>query len=110
AKIEGIDTLSRIVLIELIPSVAEGDLEGALDAIDRIQGLGLKRIEVNLQPEDVKNLMKAMRNKGFPAGLSSFGPTVYTFIRSRSEGEELISLFGGTITEPNNEGAKVIWD
>jgi len=110
SKIEGIDTLSRIVLIELIPSVADNDLEGVLDAIDRIQELGLKKIEVSLQPESVRNLMKSMKSKGFPAGLSSFGPTIYTFVRSRSEGEELVSLFGGMLTEPNNEGAKVLWD
>jgi beta-ribofuranosylaminobenzene 5'-phosphate synthase len=108
-KLEGVDTLARIVLIELIPSVAERDLEGVLDAIDKIQYLGLKKVEVMLQSDEVKDLMRKLRSKGFPAGLSSFGPTIYTFVRSKREGEELVSLFGGIVTEPNNEGAKVLW-
>lgn len=109
AKVEGLDTLARVILIELIPSVAEGDLEGALNAISLIQNLGFKKIEVSLQTEEVKDLMHKMNKIGFPAGLSSFGPAVYTFVRSIREGEELISRFGGFITEPNNEGAKVFW-
>ncbi|MEM4085669.1 MAG: beta-ribofuranosylaminobenzene 5'-phosphate synthase [Saccharolobus sp.] len=109
AKVEGLDKLARIVLMELIPSVAEGDLESALEAISLIQTIGFKKIEVSLQSEEVKKLMRDMNRSGFPAGLSSFGPAVYTFIRSRKEGEELISRFGGFLSEPNNEGAKVFW-
>ncbi|WP_338600273.1 beta-ribofuranosylaminobenzene 5'-phosphate synthase family protein [Sulfolobus tengchongensis] len=109
AKLEGLDTLARVVLMELIPSVAENDLEGALNAISLIQNLGFKKIEVSLQSDEVKAIMAKMNKLGFPAGLSSFGPTIYTFISSRKEGEELISRFGGFISEPNNEGAKVFW-
>ncbi len=109
AKLEGIDTLARVILMELIPSVIEKDLEGALDAISLIQNLGFKKIEVSMQSDEVKDLMARMNKIGFPAGLSSFGPAIYTFINSKREGEELISRFGGFVTEPNNEGAKVFW-
>ena len=108
-KLEGIDTLSRVILMKLIPSVIENDLEEALEAIWLIQGLGFKKVEVALQSEEVKDLMRKLYSKGFPSGLSSFGPAIYTFVRSKREGEELISLFGGFVTEPNNEGAKVLW-
>ncbi|EZQ06884.1 beta-ribofuranosylaminobenzene 5'-phosphate synthase [Candidatus Acidianus copahuensis] len=110
AKLDGIGELARIVLMEFIPSVAEKDLEGALDGLDRIQSLGFKKIEVSLQSDKVRDLMRRMRSKGFPAGLSSFGPAVFTFLRSRREGEELVSTFGGFISDPNNTGARVIWD
>ncbi|AWR94887.1 beta-ribofuranosylaminobenzene 5'-phosphate synthase family protein [Acidianus brierleyi] len=108
AKVEGIDILSRVVLMEFIPSVSEKDLEGVLDALDRIQGLGFKKLENSLQTDEVKKLMTKMKNKGFPAGLSSFGPSIFTFCNKR-ECEELVSYFGGFYTEPNNTGAKVIW-
>ncbi|ARM76456.1 beta-ribofuranosylaminobenzene 5'-phosphate synthase family protein [Acidianus manzaensis] len=105
AKLEGIDILSRIILMEFIPSVIEKDLEGALDALGRIQNLGFKKIEVSLQSEKVRKLMKELEKIGFPAGVSSFGPTIFTFVNSIREGEELISRFGGFIAEPNNRGA-----
>lgn len=109
AKVEGTDTLARVILMKLIPSVIEKDLEETLDAIWLIQGLGFKKIEVSLQTDEVKNLMRKLYSKGFPSGISSFGPAIYTFVRSKKEGEELVSLFGGFVTEPNNEGAKVQW-
>lgn len=109
AKVEGTDRLNRVVLMKLIPAVLEKDISDALDSIDMIQGLGFKKIEVNLQTDEVRELMKSMKSKGFPAGLSSFGPTIYTFVETRREGEELVSYFGGWVTEPNNEGAKVLW-
>jgi len=109
AKLEGIDTLSRVILMKLVPSVIENDLEEALEAIWLIQGLGFKKVEVNFQSEEVKDLMKKLYSKGFPAGISSFGPAIYTFVRTKREGEELVSSFGGFITEPNNEGARVQW-
>ncbi|GAA5418864.1 beta-ribofuranosylaminobenzene 5'-phosphate synthase family protein [Sulfurisphaera tokodaii] len=109
AKVEGIDTLTRIIFMKLIPAVIENDLEEALEAIGLIQNLGFKKLEVSLQTEEVKMLMKQLYQKGYYSGISSFGPAVYTFVRSRREGEELVSYFGGFVTEPNNEGAKVLW-
>ncbi len=109
AKPDNVDELSRVVLMGLLPSVAERDLEGALDSIRRIQTLGFKKLEVSLQSDEVKSLMKDMEVAGFPGGLSSFGPLVYTFVSSRREGEELVSRFGGSVVEPNNEGARVRW-
>ncbi|MUM64015.1 beta-ribofuranosylaminobenzene 5'-phosphate synthase [Acidianus infernus] len=110
AKLEGLDTLARVVLMEFIPSVIEKDLENVLDALDRIQNLGFKKIEVSLQTDKVRELMKKLKSKGFPSGISSFGPAIYTFVNSRREGEELVSTFGGFLTEPNNKGAKVVWN
>ncbi len=108
AKVEGVDALMRVAFMEFVPSVVEGDLDGVLEALDVIQGLGFKRVEWELQTEEVRSLSKAMRSKGFPNGLSSFGPAIFTFCKKR-ECEELKSTFGGFYTEPNNEGAKVVW-
>lgn len=107
AKLEGLDTLARVVLMEFIPSVVEKDLEGVLDALSRIQNLGFKKIEVSLQTDKVRQLMKDMEKIGFPVGLSSFGPAIFTFVNTLREGEELVSRFGGFVTEPNNRGAYI---
>ncbi|BCU70779.1 beta-ribofuranosylaminobenzene 5'-phosphate synthase family protein [Stygiolobus caldivivus] len=104
-----IDKLVRVVYMKLIPNIIEKDLGEVLESIKLIQQLGFKRVEVSLQTEEVRELMKKLETKGFPAGISSFGPAVYTFVSSRTEGEELVSYFGGFISEPNNEGAKVVW-
>ncbi|AGE71406.1 beta-ribofuranosylaminobenzene 5'-phosphate synthase family protein [Sulfolobus acidocaldarius] len=108
-EVKGTSEVIRVTFMELVPAVIDHDISSALDAIAKIQNLGFKRIEVNMQTEQVRDLMKSMYNKGFPAGISSFGPTVYTFVNTKREGEELVSYFGGLVTEPNNEGAKVIW-
>lgn len=108
-SVTGADELTRVTLMEFIPSVAERDISGVLDALWKIQGLGFKKIEVELQSENVKNFMKNLYVKGFPPGLSSFGPAVYTFVPTRREGEELVSRFGGWVTRPNNVGARVEW-
>jgi beta-ribofuranosylaminobenzene 5'-phosphate synthase len=109
ANVSGIDQLCRVVLMELIPSVAERDLPGVLDAILKIQELGFKKVEIGLQTEKVKSLMRELGRAGFPAGLSSFGPTLYTFVNTKREAEELVGKFGGTYVEPNNKGARVEW-
>ncbi|BBD72530.1 beta-ribofuranosylaminobenzene 5'-phosphate synthase [Sulfodiicoccus acidiphilus] len=109
ARVEGTAELARVVLMGLLPSVVEEDVEEALRSIDAIQSLGFKRVEWLLQSEEVRSLASSMRTRGFYVGLSSFGPAIYTFLSSEREGRELISTFGGFVTEPNNRGAKVEW-
>ncbi len=101
--------VARVVFMKLVPAVAERDISEALEAISLIQGMGFKRLEWSLQDEVVNEIAREARSRGFVLGLSSFGPTVYTFVATRREGEELISLFGGKVVEPNNTGARVIW-
>ncbi len=101
--------VTRVVFMKLVPAVAERDLGEVLEAIGLIQNMGFKRLEWSLQSEKVREVAKRALAKGFVLGLSSFGPTLYTFVGSRSEGEELISEFGGNVVEPNNTGARVIW-
>jgi len=94
----------------LLPSVAEGDLSGVLESVERIQSLGFKRVEWRLQSDQVRELAKAMSSRGFAVGLSSFGPALYTFPSTEREGRELESTFGGFVTYPNNMGARTVWN
>jgi|ECHvirMinimDraft_2_1075157.scaffolds.fasta_scaffold00070_9 beta-ribofuranosylaminobenzene 5'-phosphate synthase len=109
-RVEGAAELSRVVLMGLLPSVAEGDLSGVLESVERIQSLGFKRVEWRLQSDQVRELAKAMSSRGFAVGLSSFGPALYTFPSTEREGRELESTFGGFVTYPNNMGARTVWN
>lgn len=99
--------VSHIVLMSFLPSLVEGDIDGVLQAVGMLQGVGFKKVEVEMQTEEVKDLMSSLDAVGFPSGLSSFGPAVYTFTSTRRQAEELVSRFGGFFTRANNTGARV---
>jgi len=112
-SLEEVKSLSHIILMKLLPSVIEKDIESFGDCIDKIQSLGFKRLEVNYQKEEVKNMMKRLKLKGgYGVGLSSFGPTIYTVTNSRRHAEELFEealSFNSLcwITKAKNSGASL---
>lgn len=72
-----VQALSHIILMELLPALIEEDLHGFGSAINRIQKIGFKRKEVELQPQ-AREIMDVMLQSGAAgAGMSSFGPLVY---------------------------------
>ena len=72
------------ILVRMAPSLIEKDLDEFGKAVNRIQELGFKRVEVMLQHPIVRKLMEDMRNAGAAcSGLSSFGPTVYAVADSQ---------------------------
>lgn len=72
-----IQELCHVILMEMLPAVVEQDIESFGRSIDRVQMLGFKRRELELQPFCAR-LVRFMRENGaFGAGMSSFGPTVY---------------------------------
>lgn len=112
-----VERLCRLILMVMMPAVAEDDPEAFGRAVDEIQGLGFKRVEVGLQHPLVRSLMEVAREAGaYGAGLSSFGPTVYAVCDTASAGtvaRELRSSLedvGGEVivAEPRNEGAEVV--
>ncbi|MEM3670453.1 MAG: hypothetical protein QW767_01735 [Thermoprotei archaeon] len=85
------EALSRVVLSLLIPSVVEGDLEAFGDALNRIQGLGFKKRELQNQTEDVRRLISAGLKAGAAGGgLSSFGPTVFFACGSEKQAKRVV--------------------
>jgi len=72
--------LSHLVLVSLLPALVEEDLELFGRAVDRMQGLGFKKVENSCAHHVTQELMEAMREAGAAgAGLSSFGPVVFAF-------------------------------
>ncbi|HIE29516.1 TPA: beta-ribofuranosylaminobenzene 5'-phosphate synthase [Candidatus Poribacteria bacterium] len=107
--------LSHLILMKLLPALAENDLTSFGEAVNRIQEIGWKKIEVDAQGPIIQKTMDFLRNNGaLGVGLSSWGPALYAL------GEDLESLQQKThqflsnlpdggicfITKANNIGAK----
>ncbi len=109
-----VQALCHVVLMEMLPSIVEEDIEGFGRSISRIQALGFKRRELALQPF-CKSLIDFMNENGaLGAGMSSFGPTVYA-ISDEKQLEPTVQRFlnetvGGEVhlVKARNEGARVV--
>ena len=107
--------VSHIILMQMIPSIIEKDIEGLGNAVNSLQKIGFKKHEVDAQPDDVKSTVDLILKNGLHgAGISSFGPAVYGFSENRKQSEELKSILlekmpvGSEIiiTKANNSGAE----
>lgn len=110
-----VQALSHIILMKMLPAVVESDFEAFSNAVNRIQEAGFKKHEINLQNDEIKGLMKTMRDAGSEGvGMSSFGPAVYALAETpknvqKAAQEFLDQTIGGKvmITHPRNRGAKI---
>jgi beta-ribofuranosylaminobenzene 5'-phosphate synthase len=107
-----VERLCHLLLMKIMPSAVEADIESFGEGLNQMQGLGFKKIELELQNEVVRNLIAALRERAFGAGLSSFGPTVYALARGRDHARELSELAKGfcetvIISSANRSGARV---
>lgn len=113
--LQDVQELCYQVMVRMIPSLIEEDMDCFGQAVNRIQQIGFKKVEVGLQHPLIKQMMSDMVGSGAAcAGLSSFGPTVYaitdTGIRDiEAAAREAMSDVGGDvmITTARNQGAKV---
>lgn len=72
-----VEKLCHVIMMQLLPALAEEDMDTFGKAVNAIQDIGFKRHEVDLQP-GTRGLLEALRSGGAAgAGLSSFGPAVY---------------------------------
>lgn len=107
-----VEKLSHIILMQLLPALVEEDIVTFGESINKIQEIGFKKREVELQPVSLQ-LMQALRDGGaYGAGMSSFGPTVYAFGEDAETLKKIAEEFLGEkgmvfITEARNEGARI---
>ncbi|MHA2400414.1 MAG: beta-ribofuranosylaminobenzene 5'-phosphate synthase [Promethearchaeota archaeon] len=112
-----VNEVSHQILMKIIPGIIKNDLNCFGEGLKRIQDIGFKKIEIDLQHDIVKNLLHFFEDYGLKAyGMSSFGPSVIGIVESDSEAEELLKAVqknqkngGGHIyiCKPNNTGAKI---
>ena len=89
-----VEKLSHLILMKLLPAVAEEDIVAFGDALRTIQTLGFKRIENELQDKVVKDLYDFYyEQNALGAGLSSFGPTTFAVV----DGEDTAKKLKGEI-------------
>lgn len=112
--LQEVQALSHIILMEMLPSLVEEDIEAFGDAINRIQEVGFKKREVALAGGEVKRIVEIMRTNGaWGAGLSSFGPTVYGITDVPEDVKKAVQEFlgekGGRVlaTRARNRGAGI---
>ena len=74
--------VARIIFMLMIPAVLEKRIDLFKKAINELQKVGFKKIENELQDEEVRAFMEKVRELSGVAGLSSMGPTVYTVVPS----------------------------
>ncbi|MFW9969369.1 MAG: beta-ribofuranosylaminobenzene 5'-phosphate synthase [Candidatus Odinarchaeota archaeon] len=112
-----VNEVSHQVIMKILPGIIKNNLSCFGEGLKRIQNIGFKRIEIDLQHQIVKDLLKFFDDYGLKAyGMSSFGPSVIAIVESDSEAETLLREVqknkknrGGHIyiCKPNNTGAKI---
>ncbi len=101
--------LSHLVLMKLLPSLAEEDIESFGKAINSIQKIGFKKLEVGMQTREVRDLMKLCGRYSYGVGLSSFGPAIYCVMEDEKDllsalKEKSVDVI---VTKANNSGARI---
>ncbi|WP_406656191.1 beta-ribofuranosylaminobenzene 5'-phosphate synthase [Methanolobus sp. ZRKC2] len=113
-----VQEVSHIILMKMMPSIIENDIESFGHAVNHIQSLGFKRHEVKLQHQAVRDVMALMQESGaYGAGMSSFGPAVYGIVDNKEDAayvmedvqDHLDRTIGGRVivTKANNSGADI---
>ena len=64
---------------ECVPAILENDFEAFAASLDKIVRMGSKAKEEDIQSAGTKLILSELRNKFGCAGVSSMGPTVYSF-------------------------------
>ena len=108
-----VEKLSHIILMKMMPSVVEKDLDSFGFSVNQIQEIGFKKVELQLQNPIIKQIMDNMRNTGAAGvGMSSFGPTIYAVTDTNPKNikkaaqETMADISGKVIlTKAQNRGA-----
>ena len=57
-------SLCHEVLMRMLPGIAEQDLDLFGSSINAVQGLGFKKVEIGLQPQEIPGLLDVLRQAG----------------------------------------------
>lgn len=110
--------IARIILMKLLPSLLDRDIDAFGSGLSELQSLGLAKTAKRLMhPATEKCIEALLRGGAYGAGQSSFGPTAYGLVMRDDAREPLVSTLtellkkhgGGKVllTGPNNIGAQV---
>ncbi len=106
--------LCHLILMKMLPSVVEADLDEFGIALRRIQQIGFKKSEINQYGNLIWDLLSSMEE--YAIGMSSTGPSVFVILDSNAKDveKEIKSYFKekglycvSFITKARNRGAEV---
>ncbi|MHC1590990.1 MAG: beta-ribofuranosylaminobenzene 5'-phosphate synthase family protein, partial [Candidatus Helarchaeales archaeon] len=87
---EEVGKVCRIILMRILPGVQLKSIELFGRGLTELQGVGFKKLEVELQPETIRELIQFLLEKGaHGAGISSFGCLTYGLVKGWQEAERL---------------------
>lgn len=110
-----VQKLSHLILMKMMPSVVEKDLDSFGSAVNEIQDIGFKKIEVEFQDTIINEIIENMRDAGaVGVGMSSFGPTIYAVTDTDTKNiskvaQSTMKEVGGKViaTKAKNSGAEI---
>lgn len=113
-------TKSQIVLLDMLPAMVQGNLQGIGDALFDLCFLGSKRAECEqhgISGTHIYNYIASFREVGAElAGMSSVGPTVFALTKKEDVQERLLAFLESKgvsksrimVTEVENTGARIV--
>ena len=114
-----VEKVSRLILMQILPAMIEKDIDYFGDGLNKLQCIGFKRIENQLQHKFINELQHFFLESGAKGiGLSSFGPASFAVIKTLSNAKKLVKKTkefliengqkGSVLFTPaNNTGAKI---
>lgn len=114
--VEDVKKISHLILMKMIPSIMESNLDDFGDSLWKIQSLGLKKIELDQYKNLMWDVLKNLRELTPAVGMSSTGPTIYavTDTNSRDIQKYALNYFQDEglncekiITTAKNKGADI---
>ncbi|RLI74840.1 hypothetical protein DRO97_04890 [Archaeoglobales archaeon] len=107
--------LCHLILMKMLPSVVEKDLDEFSEALREIQHLGFKKVEIDQYNDLIWGILEYL--KGYAIGMSSTGPAVFVVVDSNAKVVEKgienyfkdYNLNCATfITKAKNRGAEIV--
>ena len=113
--LEEVQRMCHILLMQMMPAVIEKDLGTFCEAMDSYQKLGFKVFEYRAQTKLLHSCLNFLKENGAAgAGMSSWGPSLYTFGEDLSDlqgkAKEWLASHGGgeaILTKANNHGMRI---
>jgi beta-ribofuranosylaminobenzene 5'-phosphate synthase len=107
-----VEKLCHIILMQMLPALAEEDMDTFGKAVNSIQEIGFKRREVELQPGSRGMIDALIAGGAAGAGLSSFGPAVYAVTDQPEKVEAAAKSYDKNCTviktKARNKGAEIV--
>lgn len=112
-RLEALETMA-LVAHGLVPALQLKNYSDLREAMNRLQRVGFKKLEIDQQPRPVRRLLDILYENGIAAGMSSLGPLVFGIYEPRSGSEERASEIAKQsgmefigFAQPCNEGHRV---